>query len=545
MPKFPSRPIAEIQAVATPEGGMVHRVTRQRKPNRLYTPRLERSYTVSAADGGVESVTTHMPGRLTPLGRKTAVGTTAVGATSAYAYHKRKKVKKSMTTSVWGVEHGDEVSKHYLGRHGEGHHHDRGQHRTLKYEKKKYKGYANSASNTAYYKAAEKAKKKGDDTWYEVGETVHGLFGGDSYKYRQQAGYKPSEKAGLKARQEWEESKAGRSARRKQGRAKANWNPRWGERNGYKRKDVRKSYEQHEEVMKAFKFRALGGKKPTAAPAQSDGVKRGLAMVNNPKVGNVSRVSSQKFAAPTPRLGVQKAFKPILGGKGVGLSPATRNLRSAQTNGAQAGARAQFGGRSQGQFGAAAARINARGGQARSQFGGRASAQFGGVTNRLSGNRAAGAARFNQTQGGSAVPRGAGANANAAANALRQPAGRHRGPGLLQQNRKKIGIGAGVAGAGGVGYGVAKHADGPTKGRQAAGGLLPGAHGLAAGKKGRKLRAAGNEVGGVSVGTVAGSVVNGAARGRLLYAIPAGAAAGGVMGTRRAHRMGHYKSQGS
>ena len=96
-------------------------------------------------------------------------------------------------------------------------------------------------------------------------------------------------------------------------------------------------------------------------------------------------------------------------------------------------------------------------------------------------------------------------------------------------------------------------------GRLALGTALPGYHGLAAGKKGHKLRAAGNEIG----GRIGGAVVGQAAAaplvaGGLAHATrPAGIAAlaggtaitagstlyGGVKGTQRAQRMGHYKPE--
>lgn len=96
-------------------------------------------------------------------------------------------------------------------------------------------------------------------------------------------------------------------------------------------------------------------------------------------------------------------------------------------------------------------------------------------------------------------------------------------------------------------------------GRQALGTVFPGYHGLAAGKKGHKLRAAGNEIG----GRIAGAAVGQAAAAPLVAAglghatKPAGIAAlaggtaitagstlyGGVKGTQRAQRLGHYKPE--
>ena len=62
--------------------------------------------------------------------------------------------------------------------------------------------------------------------------------------------------------------------------------------------------------------------------------------------------------------------------------------------------------------------------------------------------------------------------------------------------------------------------------RLATGALLPGYHGAFAGRKGRKLRAAGHEV----VGGVAGSIIPGP-----------GTLAGAAVGTNMAHKKGYYK----
>lgn len=90
-------------------------------------------------------------------------------------------------------------------------------------------------------------------------------------------------------------------------------------------------------------------------------------------------------------------------------------------------------------------------------------------------------------------------------------------------------------------------------GRQATGALLGPYHGLVAGKKGHKLRAAGNELAGGMAGGVAGGTA-GAIPG-IIARSPAAAAIGGqigttvgalagkVAGTRRAQRMGHYKPE--
>jgi len=96
-------------------------------------------------------------------------------------------------------------------------------------------------------------------------------------------------------------------------------------------------------------------------------------------------------------------------------------------------------------------------------------------------------------------------------------------------------------------------------GRLALGTVLPGYHGLAAGKKGHKLRAAGNEIGGRIVGSAAGGIAAAplTTAGMAHATKPAGIAAlaggaaisagssiyGGVKGTQRAQRMGHYKPE--
>lgn len=98
-------------------------------------------------------------------------------------------------------------------------------------------------------------------------------------------------------------------------------------------------------------------------------------------------------------------------------------------------------------------------------------------------------------------------------------------------------------------------------GRYAAGYLFPGWHGAVAGKKGKKARAAGNELGGSLLGTAAGggagygayrALASGKIRdpraaiavsglgGVLGYGLPA---AGAVLGVKRAQRKGYYKPQ--
>lgn len=82
-------------------------------------------------------------------------------------------------------------------------------------------------------------------------------------------------------------------------------------------------------------------------------------------------------------------------------------------------------------------------------------------------------------------------------------------------------------------------------GRLATGALLGPYHGLVAGRKGRKLRAAGNELGGSMIGSVAGGALAGAlSRGKASSAgALIGNYGGGAAGTERAQRMGHYKPE--
>jgi hypothetical protein len=84
-----------------------------------------------------------------------------------------------------------------------------------------------------------------------------------------------------------------------------------------------------------------------------------------------------------------------------------------------------------------------------------------------------------------------------------------------------------------------------TGGRLAAGYLAPGIHGAIAGKKGSKLRAAGNELGGTVLGSTAGGLAAGVlTRGKGAAAGSAiGSGVGAVAGTARAQRKGHFKLQ--
>jgi hypothetical protein len=96
-------------------------------------------------------------------------------------------------------------------------------------------------------------------------------------------------------------------------------------------------------------------------------------------------------------------------------------------------------------------------------------------------------------------------------------------------------------------------------GRYATGMLFPGFHGAVAGKPGKKVRAAGNELGGNILGSAVGSGVSygiGRSIGKLKSPRAAIAAAGlggligfgtsatgSGLGVKRAQRKGHYKSQ--
>jgi hypothetical protein len=101
-----------------------------------------------------------------------------------------------------------------------------------------------------------------------------------------------------------------------------------------------------------------------------------------------------------------------------------------------------------------------------------------------------------------------------------------------------------------------------TGGRRLTGIMFPGMHGAVAGKKGKKLKAAGNELGGYAAGTAASyginraispAVINAAGKGNSKKAIALGGAAalGGMAagvgatdyGVRRAQRKGHFKKQ--
>ena len=75
--------------------------------------------------------------------------------------------------------------------------------------------------------------------------------------------------------------------------------------------------------------------------------------------------------------------------------------------------------------------------------------------------------------------------------------------------------------------------------------LAPGSHGLAAGKRGKKIRAATNEGGGVVIGGVAGGLVGSKlslGRARVPLAAATGIA-GGQLGLNRNQRKGYLKPE--
>lgn len=92
---------------------------------------------------------------------------------------------------------------------------------------------------------------------------------------------------------------------------------------------------------------------------------------------------------------------------------------------------------------------------------------------------------------------------------------------------------------------VAKQQPKASQGRLAAGWAAPGLHGAVAGKKGRKLRAAGNEIGGTVLGSAAGGLAAGVlTRGKgAAFGSAAGSGVGAVAGTARAQKQGHFKMQ--
>lgn len=104
---------------------------------------------------------------------------------------------------------------------------------------------------------------------------------------------------------------------------------------------------------------------------------------------------------------------------------------------------------------------------------------------------------------------------------------------------------------GGISKAENKSSGNPSVGRMAAGGLLYPFHAAVTGRKGKKLRAVGNQAGGAALGTLPGAALMGAGLatkkpgmvfgGRYLGG--AGGVAGAVAGTRRANRKGYLKSE--
>lgn len=82
-------------------------------------------------------------------------------------------------------------------------------------------------------------------------------------------------------------------------------------------------------------------------------------------------------------------------------------------------------------------------------------------------------------------------------------------------------------------------------GRHAAAQFFPGAHGLAAGKPGKALRAAGHELGGNLGGTLVGGAVGGLTRNPAAAGLGgiAGSTVGTSMGVSSAQRKGYYRAQ--
>lgn len=72
-------------------------------------------------------------------------------------------------------------------------------------------------------------------------------------------------------------------------------------------------------------------------------------------------------------------------------------------------------------------------------------------------------------------------------------------------------------------------------------------HGLVAGKKGRKLRAGGNELAGGFIGSAPGQIMTRSSNPKVKAAgslvTTAGGIGGTIAGAQRAQRMGHFKTQ--
>ena len=93
---------------------------------------------------------------------------------------------------------------------------------------------------------------------------------------------------------------------------------------------------------------------------------------------------------------------------------------------------------------------------------------------------------------------------------------------------------------------ISKAQQQPSTGRYITAHVAPGIHGAVAGKPGKKLRAAGSELGGSFVGGAAG--VGGAIALRRSPLLAEGVAAGGgiagsMLGTQHAQKRGYYKPQ--
>jgi len=90
---------------------------------------------------------------------------------------------------------------------------------------------------------------------------------------------------------------------------------------------------------------------------------------------------------------------------------------------------------------------------------------------------------------------------------------------------------------------VAKDNGRPSGGRYAAGWAFPGLHGAVAGKKGKKLAAAGSELGHTAGGSLGGAAIGAAvSRGKLTsLGAAAGSTAGSLQGVKASQRKGRYK----
>jgi hypothetical protein len=87
-----------------------------------------------------------------------------------------------------------------------------------------------------------------------------------------------------------------------------------------------------------------------------------------------------------------------------------------------------------------------------------------------------------------------------------------------------------------------------TTGRKATAALAPGIHGIAAAKKGKRARAAGNEYGGAVLGSlggsVAGGVLSGGRAGGAALGSAVGSVGGAIAGNNRNQRKGYLKGRG-